>query len=71
MFGWLYQKHGIESAMIVHFSADIVLHVLMALQTEHLFYRELTKKTSSLWLDVFIIYPAQNFSLLIIPNASA
>jgi hypothetical protein len=31
MFGWLYQKHGLESAMIAHFSADIVLHVLMAL----------------------------------------
>ncbi len=31
MFGWLYQKHGLESAMIAHFSADIVLHVLLAL----------------------------------------
>jgi hypothetical protein len=31
MFGWLYQKHGLESAMIAHFSADIVLHVLMVL----------------------------------------
>ena len=30
-FGWLYQKHGLESAMIAHFSADIVLHVLLAL----------------------------------------
>ena len=31
MFGRLYQKHGLESAMIAHFSADIVLHVLLAL----------------------------------------
>lgn len=31
IFGWLYQKHGLESAMIAHFSADIVLHVLLAL----------------------------------------
>ncbi|NOT04953.1 MAG: CPBP family intramembrane metalloprotease [Anaerolineales bacterium] len=31
MFGWLYQKHGLESAMVAHFSADIVLHVLLAL----------------------------------------
>ncbi|HET7143210.1 MAG TPA: CPBP family intramembrane glutamic endopeptidase [Anaerolineales bacterium] len=31
MFGWLYQKHGLESAMIAHFSADIVLHVLFAI----------------------------------------
>ena len=29
MFGWLYQKHGLESAMVAHFSADIVLHVLL------------------------------------------
>jgi len=31
VFGWLYQKHGLESAMIAHFSADIVLHVLFVL----------------------------------------
>ena len=30
-FGWLYWKHGLESAMLSHFSADIVLHVLLAL----------------------------------------
>lgn len=29
--GWLYWRHGIESAMVAHFSADIVLHVLMPL----------------------------------------
>jgi membrane protease YdiL (CAAX protease family) len=29
--GWLYWKHGIESAMVAHFSADIVLHVLTPL----------------------------------------
>lgn len=28
VFGWLYWKKGLESAMIAHFSADIVLHVL-------------------------------------------
>jgi membrane protease YdiL (CAAX protease family) len=28
IFGWLYWKKGLESAMIAHFSADIVLHVL-------------------------------------------
>jgi membrane protease YdiL (CAAX protease family) len=30
-FGYLYSKHGLESAMISHFSADIVLHVLFAI----------------------------------------
>ena len=29
VFGWLYWKKGLESAMISHFSADIVLHVLL------------------------------------------
>ena len=28
VFGWLYWKKGLESAMIAHFSADIVLHVI-------------------------------------------
>lgn len=31
VFGYLYWKRGLESAMIAHFSADIVLHVLFAL----------------------------------------
>jgi hypothetical protein len=31
MFGWLYQKQGLESAMIAHFSADLVLHGFLAL----------------------------------------
>jgi membrane protease YdiL (CAAX protease family) len=31
IFGWLYQTRGLESAMIAHFSADIVLHVVFAL----------------------------------------
>jgi len=31
VFGWLYWKKGLESAMIAHFSADIVLHVLFPL----------------------------------------
>lgn len=30
-FGWLYWKRGLEAAMISHFSADVVLHVLLAL----------------------------------------
>ena len=30
-FGYLYWKHGLESAMLSHFSADIVLHVLFVL----------------------------------------
>jgi membrane protease YdiL (CAAX protease family) len=29
--GWLYWKRGLESAMVSHFSADLVLHVLLAL----------------------------------------
>lgn len=29
IFGWLYWKKGLESAMISHFSADIVLHVMI------------------------------------------
>ena len=28
VFGWLYWKRGLESAIIAHFSADIVLHVV-------------------------------------------
>jgi membrane protease YdiL (CAAX protease family) len=28
IFGWLYWKKGLESAMIAHFSASIVLHVI-------------------------------------------
>ena len=31
VFGWLYWKRGLEFAMIAHFSADIVLHVLFPL----------------------------------------
>lgn len=31
VFGWLYWKKGLESAMIAHFSADIVLHGLLPL----------------------------------------
>lgn len=31
VFGWLYWKRGLESAIIAHFAADIVLHVLLAL----------------------------------------
>jgi hypothetical protein len=30
-FGWLYWKRGLESAMVSHFSADLVLHVLLPL----------------------------------------
>jgi hypothetical protein len=30
-FGYLYMKHGLEAAMISHFSADIILHVLFAI----------------------------------------
>jgi len=29
--GWLYWKHGLEAAMLSHFSADLILHVLLAL----------------------------------------
>lgn len=31
VFGWLYWKKGLESSMIAHFSADIILHVLFPL----------------------------------------
>lgn len=31
VFGWLYWKKGLESAMISHFSADIGLHVILPL----------------------------------------
>ncbi len=30
-FGYLYFRHGLEAAMLSHFTADIVLHVLLAL----------------------------------------
>jgi membrane protease YdiL (CAAX protease family) len=29
IFGWLYWKKGLESAMIAHFSADVVIHVIV------------------------------------------
>ena len=29
VFGWLYWRKGLEAAMISHFSADIVLHVIL------------------------------------------
>jgi membrane protease YdiL (CAAX protease family) len=29
IFGWLYWKKGLEAAMISHFSADIVIHVIL------------------------------------------
>lgn len=29
VFGWLYWKKGLESAMIAHFSTDMVLHVIL------------------------------------------
>jgi membrane protease YdiL (CAAX protease family) len=31
IFGWLYWKKGLEAAMVAHFSADIVLHVITPL----------------------------------------
>jgi membrane protease YdiL (CAAX protease family) len=31
VFGYLYWKRGLEAAMLSHFSADLVLHVLLAL----------------------------------------
>ncbi len=27
-FGWLFKRHGLEAAMLAHFSADILLHVI-------------------------------------------
>jgi hypothetical protein len=30
-FGYLYFKHGMEAAMLSHFTADIILHVILAL----------------------------------------
>ncbi|MHC4560873.1 MAG: CPBP family intramembrane glutamic endopeptidase [Planctomycetota bacterium] len=31
VFGWLYWKKGLESAMVSHFSTDIILHVILPL----------------------------------------
>jgi membrane protease YdiL (CAAX protease family) len=31
VFGWLFWKKGLESAIIAHFSADIILHVIYPL----------------------------------------
>ena len=30
-FGWLFRRSGIEAAMVAHFAADIVLHVILPL----------------------------------------
>ncbi len=35
VFGWFYWKHGLEAAMVSHFSGDIVLHVIAPLLTGH------------------------------------
>jgi len=35
VFGWFYWKHGLEAAMISHFSSDIVLHVIAPLLMGH------------------------------------
>jgi membrane protease YdiL (CAAX protease family) len=29
VFGWLYWRRGLKAAMVAHFSADLVLHVLV------------------------------------------
>ena len=34
IFGWLYWKRGLVAAMMAHFSADIVLHVLVPVITQ-------------------------------------
>ncbi|MFZ5945294.1 MAG: CPBP family intramembrane glutamic endopeptidase [Bacillota bacterium] len=39
-FGWLFVVYGIESAMIAHFTADIVLHVIMGPTLNKKLYRE-------------------------------
>jgi hypothetical protein len=31
VFGWFYVRHGLESAMVSHFAADLVLHVIAPL----------------------------------------
>jgi len=36
IFGWLYWKHGLAAAMVSHFSADIVLHVISPMVTHYL-----------------------------------
>ncbi|SRR6056297_216415 len=36
IFGWLYWKYGLAAAMVSHFSADIVLHVISPMVTHYL-----------------------------------
>jgi membrane protease YdiL (CAAX protease family) len=31
VFGWLYWRQGLLAAMVAHFSADVVLHVIGAM----------------------------------------
>jgi membrane protease YdiL (CAAX protease family) len=31
VFGWFYWRHGLLSAMASHFSADLVIHVIVPL----------------------------------------
>jgi len=35
VFGWLYWRHGLEAAMVSHFSGDIVLHFILPLLMGH------------------------------------
>jgi membrane protease YdiL (CAAX protease family) len=41
IFGWLYWKKGLESAIIAHFSADIVLHIITPMVTRGLVSQQL------------------------------
>jgi hypothetical protein len=36
-FGWLYWQYGLEAAMLSHFCADILLHVLGPTFASHIY----------------------------------
>jgi len=36
IFGWLYWQYGLAAAMLSHFSADIILHVISPMVTQYL-----------------------------------
>lgn len=45
-FGWLYWRYGLEAAMLSHFSADLLLHVVGPLFTSRVYGSAINTQTS-------------------------
>jgi Type II CAAX prenyl endopeptidase Rce1-like len=47
VFGWLYWQYGLEAAMLSHFCADILLHVLGPIFISHIYSNAKSMETQS------------------------